>query len=236
MPRPADRRAKIELLRAAEAVFVEHGLEAAKVEDITARAGVSKGAFYLHFAGKDDCWRQIIEGFLAKLAACVGPPPDAAEMRVETAAERFEAWHRHDLEVLEFCWQNRGLMRTVVAGGGGTSYAYLIDEFAERTARQIAAVVEQGVKAGLYRSGLDPAIVAALVGGGYDRLVREIVKQPRRPDIAAWSRQAIDLFTRGLLTDGARAVLDRKVTKGGARPPEAAPPSPPRRAPRPRRS
>ena len=26
MPRPADRRAKVELLRAAESVFVEHGL------------------------------------------------------------------------------------------------------------------------------------------------------------------------------------------------------------------
>jgi len=68
MPRTADRRAKIELLLAAEAVFAEHGLAAAKVEDITARARVSKGAFYLHFESKEDCWRQIMEGFIAKLA------------------------------------------------------------------------------------------------------------------------------------------------------------------------
>ncbi len=64
-------RAKIELLRAAESVFAEHGLAASKVEHITARAGVSKGAFYLHFESKDDCWRQIIEGFVAKLANCL---------------------------------------------------------------------------------------------------------------------------------------------------------------------
>ena len=80
MSRPADRRAKIELLRAAEAVFVEHGLGASKVEDITARASVSKGAFYLHFESKEDCFRQIVEGFVAKLASCLddGPPPPSA--------------------------------------------------------------------------------------------------------------------------------------------------------------
>src|SRR5580693_777568 len=103
MPRPADRRAKIELLRAAEAVFVEHGLSAAKVEDITARAGVSKGAFYLHFESKEDCFRQIVEGFVAKLATCVGDPPPSPPEAVDAAhlADLVAHWHTHDVEVFE---------------------------------------------------------------------------------------------------------------------------------------
>ena len=52
MPRLADHRAKIELLRAAEAEFAEHGLAAAKVEAITARAGVSKGAVSFALNGR----------------------------------------------------------------------------------------------------------------------------------------------------------------------------------------
>src|SRR3954466_1643678 len=116
MPRPADRRAKIELLRAAEAVFVERGLSAAKVEDITARAGVSKGAFYLHFESKDDCFRQIVEGFVAKLATCLddAPPPTGADPQTPGGmgrlVEQLARWHAHDLSIFEFCWQNRGLM------------------------------------------------------------------------------------------------------------------------------
>src|SRR5580693_286916 len=100
MPRPADRRAKIELLRAAEAVFVEHGLTAAKVEDITARAGVSKGAFYLHFPTKEDCFRQIVEGFLAKLASCLdeGPPPMLVG-GVSDLPRHLAEWHAHDVEI-----------------------------------------------------------------------------------------------------------------------------------------
>src|SRR5580693_1477825 len=110
MPRPADRRAKIELLRAAEAVFVEHGLGASKVEDITARAGVSKGAFYLHFESKEDCFRQIVEGFVAKLAACLDDAPPPTEASWADLPDLFAKWHLHDLEIFEFCWQNRGLM------------------------------------------------------------------------------------------------------------------------------
>src|SRR3954470_21998521 len=116
MSRTADPRAKIELLRAAESVFAEHGLVASKVEHITARAGVSKGAFYLHFESKDDCWRQIIEGFVAKLANCLDVRNAPGADPIEDVTEHLERWHRHDLEILEFCWQNRAIFRMVLAG------------------------------------------------------------------------------------------------------------------------
>jgi AcrR family transcriptional regulator len=218
MSRIADPRAKIELLRAAESVFAEHGLNASKVEHITARAGVSKGAFYLHFESKDDCWRQIIEGFVAKLANCL-------ELRAELAddvTEHLAQWHRHDLEILEFCWQNRAIFRMVLAGGGGTPYAYLIDEFALRVAETAEGWLRRAVDAGVYRKDVDTHLIAALISGGYDRMVRELISRPKRPDIAAWSIQALSLFTRGLLTDEARRVLDREVSTGSPRVPAPA--------------
>jgi AcrR family transcriptional regulator len=42
------------LLDAAEAVLVEHGLVGATVDQITTRAGVAKGTFYLYFRSKDE--------------------------------------------------------------------------------------------------------------------------------------------------------------------------------------
>jgi AcrR family transcriptional regulator len=221
MPRVADPRTKVELLRAAEAVFAERGLAAAKVEDITARAGVSKGAFYLHFESKDDCWRQIIEGFLAKLANCVEPRPEELAPAPDPRA-LMEVWHAHDLEVLEFCWQNRAILRMVLAGGGGVPYGYLIDELAARMAATTEKMVRNGVASGLYSVELQPEVAAALLSGAYDRLVRELIARPKRPDIEAWSRQAQRLFTRGMLADGPRAVLDREVSPGAA-PSRAAP-------------
>lgn len=43
---------------AALAVFRAEGAEAARVDDIAARAGVSRGTFYFHFPSKDDVLRE----------------------------------------------------------------------------------------------------------------------------------------------------------------------------------
>jgi AcrR family transcriptional regulator len=210
MPRPADPHAKIDLLRAAEATFAEHGLAAAKVEEITARAGVSKGAFYLHFASKEECFKEIVEGFLARLASCLEPPPTTAA-KFSTAPEILAHWHEHDCEVFEFCWQNRRTLGLLFGGRGGPTYAYLIDEFAERAARCIEGWIEHGRSLGVYRADVDARLVSPLVAGAYERLARELIRQTRRPDIPAWCRQTLDLFTRGLLSEGARDIADRKV-------------------------
>jgi len=71
--RAEQRDTRGELLRAALDVFAERGYRDASVDEIAARAGYSKGAFYWHFATKDDLffdlldeavdrpWRQTIE-------------------------------------------------------------------------------------------------------------------------------------------------------------------------------
>ncbi|WP_437319236.1 TetR/AcrR family transcriptional regulator [Sorangium sp. So ce385] len=218
MPRLADRRARIELLRAAEAAFTERGLAAARVEDITERAGVSKGAFYLHFQSKDDCFKQIVETFIARLAGCVELPPIAVEGVDRGSVDAyFKRLLAHDVEVLEFCWQNRALLKMMLAGGGGAPYAYLIDEFAQRVSRLVETRVRYAIDIGLYRRDLDPSVLAALISGAFDRLVRKLIDAPSRPDIAAWCGQVLQLFLHGLLTPEARAFADLPVTEAPPR-------------------
>ncbi|HEY1584251.1 MAG TPA: helix-turn-helix domain-containing protein, partial [Polyangia bacterium] len=106
MARPADPNTKIDLLRAAEAVFAERGLDNAKVEEITERAGHSKGSFYLHFGSKEDAFRQIVESTLARLATCLDAGEIDKSVRLPPA-EHVEEWRAHDLEMFEFIWANR---------------------------------------------------------------------------------------------------------------------------------
>jgi len=42
-------------------VFVARGLDGAKVEEISRRAGLAKGSFYRHFESKDDAFRFLID-------------------------------------------------------------------------------------------------------------------------------------------------------------------------------
>jgi AcrR family transcriptional regulator len=51
--KPAQQR-RTELLDAAEALIAENGADKLTVDAITARAGVAKGTYYVHFSTKDD--------------------------------------------------------------------------------------------------------------------------------------------------------------------------------------
>lgn len=61
--RKADRPG--EIVAAALAVFAEKGFAAARLEEIAARAGVSKGALYLYFETKQDLFRAVVEQAIA---------------------------------------------------------------------------------------------------------------------------------------------------------------------------
>lgn len=83
-----------EIVAAALEVFVDKGFAAARLEDIAARAGVSKGAIYLYFETKEDIFRAVVEQAIAPnievlkgvLAAHPGPFPDLVTLLVGRVA------------------------------------------------------------------------------------------------------------------------------------------------------
>lgn len=216
MPRPADPNAKVDLLRAAEAVFVERGLDHAKVEEITARAGHSKGSFYLHFGSKEDAFRQIIESMLARLATCLD---QSAAMHhgitVDNAADYLARWRDNDTEMFEFIWANRRVVRLMLEGGGSASFGYMIDQFADRSREHTKRILAWGVAIGLYRADLDVETASLLLAGGYDRVAREVVRQERKPDLAALLAAVQRFCLVGLAAPRLVAVIDSQVNNEG---------------------
>ena len=73
--KPAEQR-RADLIRSAEQLFLEKGVEPTTIEEITAAAAVSKGAFYLHFSSKADVIkamrRHFVEGLLDRVRDAVG--------------------------------------------------------------------------------------------------------------------------------------------------------------------
>jgi AcrR family transcriptional regulator len=49
-----------QILDAALSVFAEHGIAEARLEEIAARAGVSKGTIYLYFPSKEELFREVV--------------------------------------------------------------------------------------------------------------------------------------------------------------------------------
>jgi len=66
--KPAEQR-RAELLAAGRALFLAKGIAATSLDDVTQRAGVSKGLFYLYFASKEDLVLALQEQFSGEVAA-----------------------------------------------------------------------------------------------------------------------------------------------------------------------
>jgi AcrR family transcriptional regulator len=101
------------ILDAALSVFAEHGFEAARLDEVAARAGVAKGTLYLYFQHKQALFEELIRGAVApvidtlsKVAANPAVPPG---MVLDTFFAMFEK------EVLGT--RRKLLLRLIIAEG-----------------------------------------------------------------------------------------------------------------------
>ncbi len=170
MPRLMDstRAARRErILRAAVACFARRGYHQTTMEDITAAAGIAKGAPYVYFDGKEAVFLALYDGWSCALREAIAV---AVAVEALPAAERASARH---------------VLRTVVEATGrhvqadpaacrvlmeGHHLAAFVPAIAARVAqeqaegqRQIEAVLRAGVAAGEWPATTDVSARATLV-------------------------------------------------------------------------
>lgn len=75
---PSTRKQAI--LDAALTVFAERGFEAARLDDIAARAGVAKGTLYLYFKDKETLFEELLRGAVSPILAGVTALAEAPDV------------------------------------------------------------------------------------------------------------------------------------------------------------
>jgi len=103
---------KARLLQAAADCFAQYGYDGASVAEICRCAGVSKGAFYHHFASKHNLflklmasWLEIVDQQLESARVASVSMADALSAMAENARPTFEMAEQYIPMVLEFYMQ-----------------------------------------------------------------------------------------------------------------------------------
>lgn len=209
MARPPDPEARQRLLAAARVEFVAHGLDGAKVEQIAKRAGLSKGAFYLHYVSKDEAFEELVGSVLAKLHELLVRSFQGFVPTSEADAERaLEHGYRTDYELFEYLLSHRDVVRLVMEGGGSGKTQHLVEQFAVHVEQQTALCLKNGIAAGLYRADLHVETTAAFIAGGYDRAARRLLCSTEPLELSslvnAWQQQVVMGVGTKTLTRAAR--------------------------------
>jgi len=108
---PEARRQAI--LDAALCVFAERGFEAARLEDVAARAGVAKGTLYLYFRDKEALFEELVRGAVSPIMEAVSRAASAPDMPAHSVLDTFFALF--EKEVLGT--QRKLLLRLIIAEG-----------------------------------------------------------------------------------------------------------------------
>jgi AcrR family transcriptional regulator len=199
-----------EILEAALACFAEKGFAATKLDDVAARAGITRGTLYLYFTSKEELFKAVVRQSVLPILA---------------GRERMQA--RADLPVAE---QLRAFILSIPAQITGTPLPaipkiiiaesrnfpdlaeFYFAEVLSRLRRSIRALLRRGVRAGEFRKididqvfycTIGPLIAAILwrsVFAAFDK---------HAPDPGLVARAHADLLLRGLAAPAAQPGATR---------------------------
>lgn len=197
--RKADR--PDEIVAAALEMFSEKGFAATRLDDIAARAGVSKGAIYLYFATKEDIFRAVVEQAVApNLASLQAMAPQAASF-----ADLARFFARNVVPILAESPVG-GVVKMVVAEARNFPELARIwhDRLIVPALGALAAAIAAGQARGELRPG-DPRHYAVsmispmLLGVIWRETFTPIGAEPF--DIPALAEQHVDTLLRGMLVE-----------------------------------
>lgn len=185
-----------DLLQAASTLFLEKGIAATGIGDITDRAAVARGTFYLYFSSKDEVvsalWRRYVDGFL-DLA-------DAVLERETGGAEDVSRILDLIVRLTEHALDHAHLHRLVYGSADAAAIA-----LCRRSDEAIIARLTDAIRAYFRSSGRqeqDADLVALLLFHGLDGALHSAITQDREIDSAAFV-QGIKRFTAKALAGGA---------------------------------
>ncbi|MFP5517957.1 MAG: TetR/AcrR family transcriptional regulator [Alphaproteobacteria bacterium] len=138
-----------EIVAAAMDVFAERGFAAAKLEEVAARAGVSKGTLYLYFPSKDELFKAVIR-------AAILPNLEQAEaLAASVAGPCFPVLERLLRMVAHLVATTRAatIPRLVIAEAGNFPdlAAFYHREVIRRGFGVLASLLQRGIASGEFR-------------------------------------------------------------------------------------
>lgn len=191
-----------ELLAAALDLFVERGYAATRLDDVAAKAGVSKGTLYLYFSSKEDLFKAVVR---ENMVPVLGEAEQAMAGHEGSSADLFRG--------LMLGWWERigntrlaGISKLMLAESGNFPDLALFyhEEVIRRGEALIVRMLERGIARGEFRA-IDAKAMTDVIAAPILMLMLSKhafgACRGASIDAAAYLDSFIDLCLRGLLLD-----------------------------------
>jgi AcrR family transcriptional regulator len=190
-----------EILSAALASFAERGFAATRLDDVAARADVTKGTLYLYFRNKEELFEAVVRQELLPTMewaeAMVAESSASSMVMLEQLAEPFTRIVSSRLSAIP-------KLVLTEAGNFPDLARFYLEAVVERGKALFRKVLERGVEAGEFRPIDTESVVLCVIAPLLLACLWRHSFEPHssRPlDIEALFRAQLDLLRRGLATE-----------------------------------
>ncbi|MBI1889917.1 MAG: TetR/AcrR family transcriptional regulator [Burkholderiales bacterium] len=191
-----------ELLAAALDLFVERGYAAARLDDVAARAGVSKGTLYLYFTNKEELFKAMVR---ENVVPIIGEAEEIVDKHEGHSADLFK-------EIMLGWWERigstklAGITKLIMAESGNFPDVarFYHEEVMSRGHAMIVRMLERGIARGEFRPidaqeamnvVIAPMVMLMMWNQSFAACRMDKI------DPAKYLQCYLDLFLRGLLVD-----------------------------------
>jgi AcrR family transcriptional regulator len=190
-----------EILEAALDCFAERGFAATRLEDVAARAGVTKGTAYLYFKNKEELFKAVVSGYLVptieQLEAAARAPGPVSEL-LRTVAGMF----------VEKVYSTRfsALPKLVISEASNFPELarFYLDEVVGRGRRLLASLLRRGIRSGEFREvDVEHSVYCMIAPFLFSALWKHSLGpfDKKSLDATALVRCHLDLILRGLVAE-----------------------------------
>lgn len=193
-----------ELLAAALDLFVERGYAATRLDDVAARAGVSKGTLYLYFDNKEELFKAVVRENVVPL---LGEGDEMVDNFVGPTADLFR-------EIMHVWWERMGntklsgLSKLMMAEANNFPEVaqFYHDEVISRGNAMIGRMLQRGIERGEFRNidiknAMNVVCAPMIMLMMWKHSFSHCRPEPISPE--SYLNSFIDLFLNGVLNNSA---------------------------------
>lgn len=213
MPETRWRRRKdarpAEILHAALACFAERGFAACKLDDVAARAGVTKGTLYLYFPNKEELFKAVVRTELL---------PNLDKLEEKLADEKMSA--SESMRWLISFWTKTiigsslaALPKIVISEVGNFPELaeFYSQEVIARVFRMIGGILRRGVEKGEFRSdiNIEDTVSCVIAPVLFSMLYKHSLEphSGRKLDTDSLFKTHAEILLRGLANEPERTAI-----------------------------
>ena len=187
------------ILTAGKAEFLDKGFKSASLRNIVKTAGVTTGAFYGYFSGKEALFAAFVEEHAkAIMNIFMSAQENFVKLPEEVQAQLMGVESRSSLnEIVDYIYKHFDEFKLLVCKSEGTSYENFIHNMVEIEVEQTLAFIEVLKKQGKDVPNMEKAVCHMIVSGMFTGIFELIKHDMKKENAIKYVSELQDFYIAG---------------------------------------